>query len=256
MDLKILGSGSKGNCYILDNGKEALVIECGIPFGRVKKGMDFDISRIKGVLVSHEHGDHTQAIKHFIEAFIPAYMSAGTADVLNLQDEANVVMMQSKTLYSIGDFKAMPFHVFHDAAEPFGFLIHHQEMGTMLFATDTRYLRYKPFGYNDVIRFPEVNNILIECNYRQDILEANVASGRLLPQLAERSQLTHCSFDECKAILLRQDLTKVNNIVLIHISDGNGNAEEFKADMEAATGKTITIARPDTTIKNFNLSPF
>lgn len=256
MELKILGSGSKGNCYILDNGKEALVIECGIPFGRVKKAMDFDISRIKGALVSHEHGDHSQAIVPFLTSFIPVYMSAGTAEVMDLQDEPEVVMMPTKTVFLIGNFKVMAFHVFHDAAEPYGFLVYHQEMGTMLFATDTRYLRHEPLGHEDVIRFPEVNNILIECNYRQDILEANVASGRLFPQLAKRTQLTHCSFDECKAILLHQDLTKVNNIVLIHLSDGNGNAEEFKADMEAATGKTVTIARPGTTIKNFNLSPF
>ena len=48
MELKILGSSSKGNCYILDNGKEALVIECGISFNEVQKAVNFDISRIKG----------------------------------------------------------------------------------------------------------------------------------------------------------------------------------------------------------------
>lgn len=57
MDLKILGSSSKGNCYIFDNGEEALVVECGIPFKRVQQAMNFDLSRIVGVAISHEHGD-------------------------------------------------------------------------------------------------------------------------------------------------------------------------------------------------------
>ena len=32
MRLKVLGSGSSGNCYILENDNEALIIEAGLPF--------------------------------------------------------------------------------------------------------------------------------------------------------------------------------------------------------------------------------
>ena len=35
MELKILGSSSAGNCYLLDNGKETLMIECGVSFRKV-----------------------------------------------------------------------------------------------------------------------------------------------------------------------------------------------------------------------------
>ena len=58
MELKILGSSSKGNCYLLDNGNDCLMIECGIPFKDVQKAVNFGISRIAGVIISHEHGDH------------------------------------------------------------------------------------------------------------------------------------------------------------------------------------------------------
>ena len=37
MELRVLGSSSSGNCYILDNGNEALIIEAGIRFIDVKK---------------------------------------------------------------------------------------------------------------------------------------------------------------------------------------------------------------------------
>lgn len=39
MRLKVLGSGSSGNCYILENENEALIIEAGLPFMEVKKAV-------------------------------------------------------------------------------------------------------------------------------------------------------------------------------------------------------------------------
>lgn len=57
MFLRVVGSGSKGNTYILGNGDEALIIEAGLPFGKeVKYALDWNVSRVVGVCVSHEHG--------------------------------------------------------------------------------------------------------------------------------------------------------------------------------------------------------
>jgi len=55
MKLHILGSSSKGNCYVLQNKKEALIIEAGINLAEVKKVLNFDISKIGGCVVSHSH---------------------------------------------------------------------------------------------------------------------------------------------------------------------------------------------------------
>lgn len=256
MDLKIIGSSSKGNCYIFDNGDEALAVECGIPFSRLRRAMDFKTRHIVGAVISHEHGDHSAAVGKFLDSFIPVYTSRGTAKALGIDQHNLVHQVADHEMVAIGKFRVMPFRVEHDAAEPFGFLIHHPAMGTTLFATDTRYLRYAPFGNDNIIRFPGVNNILIECNYRHDILGSNLAAGRLPKALANRTKKSHCSFAECRATILAQDLSGVNNIVLIHLSDSNANAAEFQADVEAATGKTITVATPGLIIKNFSKSPF
>lgn len=256
MDLKILGSSSKGNCYIFDNGEEALVVECGIPFKRVQQAMNFDLSRIVGVAISHEHGDHCAAVKQFLECYIPVYTSPGTAEALNISGNNLVQPVNDHLLYKVGGFMIMPFPLEHDASQPFGFLIGHPEMGTVLFATDTRWLRYEPFGMNDFLTFGGLNNILIECNYRHDILEANIKAGKLHKYQGDRTQKTHCSYAECRATLLAQNLSEVNNIVLIHLSDGNSNASEFKQGIEEATGKNVIIAEPGMTIKNFNKTPF
>lgn len=245
MELKILGSSSKGNCYLLDNGKECLMIECGIAFKEVQKAVNFDISRIKGVIVSHEHGDHAKHVQKCLDSRIPVYMSQGTKEALKLEHRFAFPMFE-RIVVHIGNFKVQPFDTQHDAAEPFGFLIHHPECGLVLFATDTYYLRYA---------FADLNNILIECNYRLDILDANVEAGKLPKALRARTIKSHCSFDTCKETLLANDLSKVHNIVLIHLSDGNANAIEFKQGIQEVTGKTVHIAEKGMTI-NFNKSPF
>ena len=249
MQLKVLGSSSKGNCYLLDNGKECLVIECGIPFKEVEKAVNFDIKRIKGAIVSHEHGDHAKHVEKFIDARIPVYMSTGTLHEVMKKFKNQYhfpLMMEAMVKTKIGGFTIMPFDTQHDCAEPFGFLIHHPECGTVLFATDTYYLQYT---------FQGLNNIMIECNYRLDILDANVEQGKLHPALRSRTIKSHCSFDTCCEILQANDLTKVNNIVLIHLSDGNANPIDFQRDIKELTGKTVNVARPGMVL-DFNKSPF
>jgi metal-dependent hydrolase (beta-lactamase superfamily II) len=54
--LKVINSSSKGNSYILESDNEALLIEAGCRFADVKKMLNFNISKIKGLVVSHEHG--------------------------------------------------------------------------------------------------------------------------------------------------------------------------------------------------------
>ena len=227
------------------------MIECGVAFKDVQKAVNFDISRICGVIISHEHGDHAKHVKKCLESHIPVYASQGTLDALGIsptRDVTNLVcQMGELTIQQIGKFRVQPFATQHDAAEPFGFLIYHPECGMVLFATDTYYLHYT---------FDGLHNILIECNYRQDILDSNVESGKIHPAMRTRTMKSHCSFDTCRETLLANDLSKVNNIVLIHLSDGNANANEFKQGIIEATGKTVHVAEKGMTIKNFNVSPF
>jgi phosphoribosyl 1,2-cyclic phosphodiesterase len=251
MELKILGSSSAGNCYVFDNGKEALVVECGISFQEVKKAVNFDISRIVGCLISHEHGDHAKHVQSVLNVRIPVFASMGTIHALGIvpmceKPKFYPIGLKANEQQRIGNFMVLPFNVQHDAAEPLGFLIQHPKMGTVLFATDTYYLPY---------RFNGLNNILIECNYRLDLLEANIEAGRVPAITRDRTIQSHASFDTCKEALHANDLSAVNNIVLIHLSDSNSNAVEFQQGIQAATGKNVHIATKGMTLK-FNKTPF
>jgi phosphoribosyl 1,2-cyclic phosphodiesterase len=248
MELSILGSSSAGNCYVFHNENEALIVECGVRFIEAKKAINFNVSKVVGCLITHEHGDHCKYVNDVLDAVVPVYASAGTIEAMKPKIKGSRMPDAIKlgSITEIGNFKVLAFRTKHDCADPVGFLILHREMGVTLFATDTYYLQNK---------FDGLNNILIECNYRMDILQANVDAGKIPAALLNRTLQSHMSFDTCLSALMANDLTQVNNIVLIHLSDGNSNAHEFKQAVTSATGKSVHIASPGMKIK-FNKTPF
>ena len=246
MTLKVLGSSSHGNCYILENESEALILEAGVKFTQVKHALNFNISKVVGCLITHEHKDHSKYINDFLEACISVYASAGTIHNTTIKGYRLPLMCEAGNLFTLGGFKIIPFGTKHDCAEPLGFFINHEETGNVLFATDTYYLPCK---------FAGLNNVLIECNYRLDLLEENIAAGIIPNAVRDRTIQSHFSYDNCLEALLANDITSVNNIVLLHLSDGNSNAKEFQNGIQIATGKRVHIAEKGLEIL-LNKTPF
>lgn len=247
MKLKILGSSSKGNCYILENESEALLIECGVKLDIVKQELNFNIRKVVGCLLTHEHGDHAKYLSEFMKCGINVYASKGTHAACGTSDNHRAYTTGDEPSYNIGGFKIMPFDVKHDAAEPLGFLINHSETGNVLFLTDTYYVPYK---------FKNLHNIIVEANYSKEIIDKKRSLGYLPQFLNDRIIKSHMSLETCKELLQANDLTQVNNIVLIHLSDGNSDALHFQTEIQNITGKTVHIADAGVIIENFNKTPF
>lgn len=242
MQLKVINSNSTGNAYVLENDHEALLIECGVRFDRIKQAMNFNMKKVVGCILTHCHGDHAASIMEVLKAGINVAMSNGTATSLEVRPHHRVkIVSGSGSMIKFGGFEIKPFDIEHDVPEPLGFLIRHNETGTVLFLTDTYYVKHT---------FPPLNNILIECNYAQDIIDAS--SKRFL---RDRVIESHMNLDTCKKTLMANDLSGVNNIVLIHLSDSNSDAKRFKREIQEQTGKTVSIAEPGLSIP-FNLQPF
>lgn len=55
MEIIILGSSSFGNSYLIHNNNECLVVEAGINISEAKKVLDFNLEKIRGVVISHSH---------------------------------------------------------------------------------------------------------------------------------------------------------------------------------------------------------
>jgi phosphoribosyl 1,2-cyclic phosphodiesterase len=246
MRLIVLGSSSKGNCYILENDSEALILEAGVKFAEVQCALNFNVGKIAGCLITHEHGDHAGYVNEFLHNAVNVRASVGTVRRLKVRGCRLPMLLEAGHISQIGEFKIIPFEVEHDAAEPLGFYINHPECGNVLFATDTCAIDR---------RFIRMNNILIECNFSESILDKNTASGRITAVQRKRTLESHLSFEKCLQFLNNNDLSRVNNIVLIHLSDTNSHAEGFRNEIAAATGKTVHVAEKGMRL-NFNKTPF
>lgn len=250
MELTVLGSSSEGNAYVLQNAGEALLLEAGIPFKKVLAALGNNVKKIGGCLITHEHGDHAGRINEVLNYVVPVYASKGTIEAAKINScwRPTHIRMENGSYQHLrlGGFTIIPFPTKHDSREPLGFYVWHEETGGVLFATDTFYLP---------CTFAGLNNILIECNYDPDILERNVTEGYIPEVLKERVRRSHLSYYTCLDALKANDLTRVNNIVLIHISEGNGDAVAFRDGIAKATGKTVHVAKPGLRI-SFNKTPF
>lgn len=246
MKLKVLGSSSQGNCYVLENEHEALILEAGVKFSEVKHALNYNIKKVVGCLITHEHKDHAGKINEVLNATIPVYASAGTIQNTKIEGYRLPLICEAGNLLTLGGFQIIPFATMHDCAEPLGFYINHEETGRVLFATDTYYIPNT---------FAGLNNILIEANYRRDVLDKQIASGKVSLAQRNRTIRSHLSYENCLKALLANDLTQVNNIVLIHLSDNNSLATDFQQGIKKATGKTTYIADKGMII-NFNKTPF
>lgn len=241
MKLKIIGTGSKGNAYLLENEQEALLIECGVNISEIKKAVDFNISKIAGCIVTHEHGDHAKSIDDVMKAGINTYATEGTFSKAAKNHRKNIIPQKGQ--FQVGNFKVMSFPTIHDVAEPCGFLINHKDCGTTLFLTDSVYC---PFI------FKGLNNIIIEANYDEEIIDEKLGGKKFL---RDRVLQSHMSIDTCLQFLQANDLTAVNNIVLIHLSDSNSHELDFAKNVNKMTGKNVHVANNGMEI-NFNKTPF
>ncbi|NFT07619.1 MBL fold metallo-hydrolase [Clostridium botulinum] len=229
--IKVLKSGSSGNCYIVKVQEEALIIECGIGINDILKGFKFDISKVKGCILSHSHGDHSKSVKKIIEKSIDVFTGKETIKELKISSH-RIHSIESRKTFKIGGFTILPFEAQHDV-QCMGYLIDHPSIGKILFATDTYYLKSK---------FQNVDHVLIECNYSEDVLPT-------LPPWRARTIKSHMSLETLKETLQTWNLEKTKDITLIHISGENGDSERFQKEIEEITGIKTYAAMPGLEIK-------
>lgn len=231
MILKVLGSSSKGNCYLLMAKDDILILEAGVGIKDIKMALGFDFRNVRGCLVTHEHKDHSRSAADLQSMGIPIYATKGTREAIGLPHKASCAMVPEETTLKIGGYVVIAYKSKHDAAEPCMFLIYHPEMGSLVFATDTYMIPYD---------FRGLDHYLIEANYSQKIIVAKVAEGTLSTKLAQRIIKSHLSLEN--ALKQVKGSETLQNVILIHLSDSNSNAEEFKLAVQMATGKPVYIA--------------
>jgi len=232
MDIKIIASGSRGNAYRVSDGKTVLLLDAGIPYKDIQIGCDFRTSEIKGCLITHSHTDHSKGAKELIKRGIDVYTSRGTIEACGLNGH-RVHTVTDRKSFKIGTLIVTPFDVQHDAPEPLGFLAASEvTQDKVLYFTDTYYLKY---------RFSGITHILGECNYDRESLENAVRERRTPPELGARLMKSHMSLEHFLEFLKANDLSRVRQIYLLHLSKNNSNAARMKRAVQALTGTEVYI---------------
>jgi len=191
MLLKILGSSSAGNQYVLENNNgNQLLIECGLKYDKVAKYINF--SKAQGLIISHAHSDHCLEKQKFELIGIDIY------------DHINLIAGKKQT---IGDFEILPIPVNHGNEPTFSFIIKDRLSNKkMLFCTDSEQVPNIADTHYEIM--------LLETNFSQEIVNNKIVNGGQF----NRGCFTHNSLENLIE-WLKVRKNKPENLVLIHLSN-------------------------------------
>ena len=236
MNFTPIASSSKGNAYLVESpGAAPILLEAGIPIKQLREKLwshGVRLSDLAGCLVSHEHSDHSKAVKDLLKAGVDCYMSMGTAEALGVEQHHRVFDISGDDLpFAFVDrpfeWNVISFTLEHDAAEPLGFFIFSPGGDRLAFIPDTAYVKN---------RFSGITTLAIECNHVADILSENIQGGNIPAVVGRRVRRNHMSLDSVIGMLKANDLSSCREIWLLHLSDGNSDEAKMIREVQSATG--------------------
>lgn len=187
MRVKVLASGSTGNCTYIETKDHKILIDAGIS----KKMIDLELekigvlfSSIDTLLITHEHDDHIKSLGAVLrKSQITCYMTGGTFNaivngknqslsslLLEKQVSGSIILLnriENSMQYpdislDLTDIVVLP--TFHDAVESVGYKISCCDE-SIVYITDT--------GYIHRALYPVISNAncyVLECNHDPNIL--------------------------------------------------------------------------------------
>ncbi len=237
-----LGSGSGGNCSLIEAGDTRVLLDSGFAAKEVEarlRQIDVEPDSIQAILVTHEHHDHTKGVGAYARRYnIPVWMTAGTHRKNRCGELPQVEIFNCHNGgFAIGELAVAPFPVPHDAIEPAQFVF--SSKGSRLgILTDIGF--YTP---HIVELLKSCDALFIECNHDPDML----ANGPYPPSLQARvaGRLGHLSNAQAAELLQQLDFDRLQHIVAAHLSERNNRPElvcEAMASVSATIESRLSIA--------------
>lgn len=190
LKFKCLATGSSGNCYILETENEALIVDVGIPKKEIVAGLNYNVAKVKGVIISHAHKDHTLALKD-MSAF----------NVWQPYENENLRQKRSFGSFDVQSFDLPHYDMTSDEKITIcGYLIN-VEQQKILYMTDFEYCKYN-------FKKLKINHLIIECNYDE--------ADKDLPNYRHKV-LGHCNIDTCIDFIKNNETESLKNVILVHM---------------------------------------
>lgn len=230
-----LGSGSSGNCYLIFNSREALVVDVGLGTRTLKKhfrelGLTFP--PLTSILVTHDHADHVKSVGSLshelgLTVYATRLVHRGidrNYSIRHKVDEGLRKYVEVGTSYDIGMFRVTPFAVPHDSADCVGYKIEAQGI-CFVVATDVGHV-------TDEIRsmISEANYLVIEANHDLEMLRTGHYSPVLKARVA--SPRGHLCNHDCGTALAECATPKLRHVWLCHLSEENNHPELARKTVE------------------------
>jgi len=228
--ITFIGSGSKGNCALLELGGRYYLLDAGLSCRRVKEFLEarkLGFEDLSGIFITHEHDDHIKGLRVLLSrrSDLPVYSTRGTMCALGAKniEIANHVEMRYGHNLEVNNCSCLPFKVPHDATEPAG--LHFSGSGkVMCLATDLGHVTPEVIEH-----MKEADLVCIESNYDEDMLRSCSYPAWLKRRI--RSPMGHLPNEGVRGILSR--MKKVPEVVvLMHVSQESNTSALVKGSLE------------------------
>lgn len=240
-----LGSGSRGNCLLVESGTTRILIDAGFGPRETKRRLErlgIGVTDIDAVLVTHEHSDHIGGVFACARRFGWAVLlTHGTlAACADTGADTCITIIDSHESLSVGDICVHPFPVPHDAREPVQFTLADgaRRLGVL---TDAGHVTP-----HMIAMLEACDALVLECNHDTTMLE----QGRYPQALKRRigGPWGHLDNTAAASLLSRIGRSRLRHVVAAHLSEENNSPALARAALSAVLGCTqdwIGIATQD-----------
>ena len=218
-------SGSSGNCYLIQSEETAVLVDAGISGKKIFEGLETVCTpkeKLRAILISHEHIDHTKSVKLLAKRLYPlnVYANALTFSQLNAEiaDEQRKIFATGDS-FQIGNIDVKTFAVCHDAIDPVGFSFRSKEKQISI-VTDTGCM-------NETIisEIKDADLLVLEANHDVNMLKIGKYPWFLKQRvLGEEGHLSNVAAGETILRLLSEN-KKERYVLLAHLSRENNFPE-------------------------------
>ncbi len=216
-------SGSSGNCTLVCCDNTKILIDCGISGKKVTAYLNdagINPQSIDGILVTHEHIDHTNGVGVMSRKFnIPIIASEGTWEGMNIGN----ISPENRRIFSknlpleIGSMRVTPFDIPHDAFQPTGYVIN-AEGKKLAVATDIGHITD---SVTDSLSGCDA--VILEANYDEHMLQMGPYPQSLKERISgKKGHLANKDAGELAGYLVKNG---TKNIMLGHLSNENNSPE-------------------------------
>lgn len=213
-----LNSGSNGNCYYIGNENEAILVDAGLSCRETEKRMKRSgllISKVKAIFISHEHSDHINGVELLSKKFqIPVYITPETLRFGRLKIEQHLVSgFNIQQSIFIGDISITAFPKYHDASDPYSFMIECNKIRVGVFTDIGKACK------NVVKYFSDCHAAFLESNYDTEMLDKGTYPYHLKKRIS--GGMGHLSNAEALQLFMEYRPAFMSHLLLSHLSKNN-----------------------------------